>query len=62
MAVKELKIRLPDDLAGRVQRSADADKRTINRQVEWLLERGLQARSNIGRSRKVPTTEETPNQ
>lgn len=37
-------IRIPPDLRERVAKTAAEDKRTVNGQIEWLLEAGLTAR------------------
>lgn len=46
--MKHLSLRLGDDLHARVKDTAEADKRTLNAQVEWLLEAGLEARERGG--------------
>ena len=44
MATKNTNIRLPDDLHALIKASADADHRSFNSQVIWLLEAGLASR------------------
>lgn len=37
-------IRIPDVLRDRVRRAAREDKRSMNAEIEWLLERSLDSR------------------
>lgn len=42
-------IRIPDEMRDRIKESASADKRSMNGQIEWLLQHALEAReSNQG--------------
>jgi len=44
MATKNVNVRIPDDLHALIKTSADADHRSLNSQIIWLLETGLAAR------------------
>jgi predicted HicB family RNase H-like nuclease len=44
MTTKNVNIRIPDDLHALIKASADADHRSLNSQVIWLLEAGLASR------------------
>ena len=45
-------IRIPDTMRTRIKAFAEADKRSMNGEVEWLLEEALKAResSKVGRA------------
>jgi hypothetical protein len=42
--VSKIRIRLPNDLYERVTRASSEDVRSINGQIVWLLEKGLDQR------------------
>jgi hypothetical protein len=44
MATKNISVRIPDDLHALIKESANADHRSLNSQIIWLLETGLAAR------------------
>jgi len=44
MAIKNLNIRIPEELHARVKQSAGTDRRSLNSQILWLIETGLGAR------------------
>ena len=44
MATKNINIRIPDELHALIKTSADADHRSLNSQIIWLLEAGLASR------------------
>jgi predicted HicB family RNase H-like nuclease len=44
MVTKNVNVRLPDELHALVKASADADRRSLNSQIVWLLEAGLATR------------------
>jgi predicted HicB family RNase H-like nuclease len=44
VATKNISIRIPDELHVLVKASADADHRSLNSQIIWLLEAGLASR------------------
>lgn len=37
-------IRIPDEMRDRIKAAADADKRSMNAEIEWLLESALASR------------------
>lgn len=41
MAIKNVNVRIPEELHQRVKDSADTDRRSLNSQILWLLEAGL---------------------
>ena len=41
---KNISVRMPDDLHALIKESADADHRSVNSQILWLLETGLISR------------------
>jgi hypothetical protein len=43
-------IRIPDELRDRIVSAADADKRSMNGEIEWLLEGALAERAKRGTS------------
>lgn len=49
MATKNLSVRLPEDLHARIKTAAEADHRSINGEIVWLLEAGLTARGKGGK-------------
>ena len=40
-----LSIRIPDDIHQQAKAAAEADRRSLNQEIIWLLEAGLQARA-----------------
>ncbi len=50
----EFTIRIPDDLDDRVKAAAAASKRSKNGEIEWLIERGLDAEDEIEFRRSEP--------
>ena len=44
MATKNINIRIPDELHALIKASADADRRSMNSQIIFLIEAGLAAR------------------
>jgi predicted HicB family RNase H-like nuclease len=44
MATKNVNVRIPEELHALVKASADADHRSLNSQIIWLLEAGLASR------------------
>lgn len=44
MATKNVNVRMPDDLHALVKASAEADRRSLNSQIIWLLEAGIVVR------------------
>lgn len=54
----EFTIRIPDDLDDRVKAAAVVAKRSRNGEIEWLIERGLDAEDEIASRRDNPR--ETP--
>jgi len=59
MATKNVNVRIPDDLHALVKASADADHRSLNSQVIWLLEAGLAVRAEeqpIAKARGISGT------
>jgi hypothetical protein len=40
VATKNISIRIPDDLHALIKASADADRRSLNSQIIWLIEAG----------------------
>ena len=40
--MKNISVRIPDDLHGRIAEAADGDRRSINAEILWLIERGLE--------------------
>ena len=45
-----ISVRIPDDLHALIKESADADRRSLNSQILWLLEAGLASRDRIQRN------------
>lgn len=41
--MKQLNLRIPDDLHDRITRWAERDRRSVNAEILWLIERVLQA-------------------
>jgi predicted HicB family RNase H-like nuclease len=39
--MKNLNVRFPDDLHARIQQAAEQDRRSVNAEILWLIERGL---------------------
>ena len=40
-----ISVRIPDDLHALIKESADADHRSVNSQILWLVETGLAVRA-----------------
>jgi hypothetical protein len=43
-------IRIPDEMRDRIKAAADEDRRSMNGEIEWLLESSLDQRENGGQS------------
>jgi len=41
--VKNVNVRIPDELHARIQQAAEHDRRSLNAEILWLTERGLDA-------------------
>jgi hypothetical protein len=41
--MKSVNVRFPDDLHARVKAVSERDRRSLNAQILWLIEKGLQA-------------------
>ena len=39
--MKHVNLRVPDDLHARVKAASDADRRSLNAEILWLIEQGL---------------------
>lgn len=50
--MKQVNLRLPDDLHARVKQAAQQDRRSLNGEILWLLDRALDARTDdaLGRT------------
>lgn len=44
--MKQINLRLPDDLHARVKEAAERDHRSINAQIMWLMEQALAAQQH----------------
>jgi predicted HicB family RNase H-like nuclease len=44
MAIKNVNVRIPEDLHALIKASAETDHRSLNSQMIWLLEAGLAVR------------------
>lgn len=42
--MKTVSVRLPDDIHDRIKATAELDRRSLNGEILWLLEQGLDAR------------------
>jgi hypothetical protein len=54
MATKNISIRIPSDLHALIKEAADADHRSLNSQIIWLLETGLASRNEGALGRHHP--------
>lgn len=39
--MKNVNVRIPDELHVRIQQSAERERRSLNAEILWLIERGL---------------------
>jgi hypothetical protein len=40
--MKSISVRIPDDLHARVKTASESDRRSLNAEILWLIERGLE--------------------
>jgi hypothetical protein len=42
MATKSITVRMPEDVLDRVHQAAQEDRRSVNAEIVWLIERALE--------------------
>lgn len=40
--MKNVNVRIPDELHARIQRASERERRSLNAEILWLIERGLE--------------------
>jgi predicted HicB family RNase H-like nuclease len=40
--MKNVNVRIPDELHARIKNAADTDRRSLNAEILWLIEQGLE--------------------
>lgn len=53
--MKNITVRVPDDLHALIEKAAETDRRSFNAEILWLAEQGLQQQSG-GKGQQAPET------